>query len=492
MNEAIERLRHYTEWLGLPETATIDECLQALLECLNADKRTAENAADLISMIGPISHQVIPALIKNLDHDERAAQSMRRALNGMGPDALGQLVTELDTATKWHRESILLAIGEFGPQGSIAIPSLERHIESDEDLSTSVAAAIAHVRVIGPNSHNILHVAKGLFPQEFVVPEIGGHAYRTIYANPSFASEVLPMLIGSLVISQYDSYYGVFPCELLGGIGFRALPAVPALQRASCGDIEVSKAAKFALDQIYTSLKKRRLLNSALERAFDCNTATSLDACAALIVAGSNSLQQLLRSLGHRDVEMRRGAILSIGSFGVAAQSSLPAIKDLTHNEDIVLRAYAAVANWQISGKAKRNASIVVEVLKENEPRKCPVAWFARCLHTMGPDAVEAVPKLLDLLQNSTTTYLREYAATALGGIGFEAAYEIPLLREILDERATGDKEWCERYTLRLEAERACYPIYALASLSEVILEMSTPEGKPIDLLSDASTSDPS
>lgn len=107
-------LLSHADWAGLPD-GTPEQILEGLIDMLNSDKRTAEIAAGEVSRFGLTNSSVIPALIDNLDHDERAARAMRRALCSIGSEGLHQLVARLPNAKNWfHRCSILRAISEFG------------------------------------------------------------------------------------------------------------------------------------------------------------------------------------------------------------------------------------------------------------------------------------------------------------------------------------------------------------------------------------------
>lgn len=59
--------------------------------------------------------------------------------------------------------------------------------------------------------------------------------------------------------------------------------------------------------------------------------------------------------------------------------------------------------------------------------------WCATLLGRIGPDAVVAVPALIDCLQNQSSIAARERAAWALGQIGSEASDAICALKEAVD-----------------------------------------------------------
>jgi hypothetical protein len=137
------------------------------------------------------------------------------------------------------------------------------------------------------------------------------------------------------------------------------------------------------------------------------------------------ALREYLADEGQKS--FRRGLIaLAIGSFGPEAKEAVADLEALL-NGALDERVPAAIAIWQIEGRASEMAPIVVEALRAPYG---DAEEAIHCLREMGPEAAAVAPALMDLLKDETYPSRRARAAETLGGMGLSAAPAICALIE--------------------------------------------------------------
>jgi HEAT repeat protein len=173
---------------------------------------------------------------------------------------------------------------------------------------------------------------------------------------------------------------------------------------------------------------------------------------------GPPALQALISSLRCADPWLRGHFAFAIGRFGAEGKAALPPLKELLQDPDRHVRVHAAIAVWEIDGKTREIARIVMEGFRSYHE----LAWkAARYLREMGPEASEVVPELIQILQSHEDGWWKWHAAVALGGMGLAAVPAIPSLIEAT-QSSDDDVSWHAYFALG--------GLRALARVGELIL----------------------
>lgn len=253
LDAAVEQFRRlFDDW-----TSPSREIVNRLLDGLGADKRTAENCAGYVRDLGPVTDDVITALVRSLDFEERSARAIRSTLVAFGLPALEQLVREFrDTKNLDEnlRSALLIqAIGEFGAAAATVVPDLIECLDHPM-LHVRVHAAIALWRIDGRAQGRASTVVQGI-----AIPglwEIIDPVIETLCEMGTEAREVLPVLVGMLVMNDpqnRDSYWlgrrgAIVVLEHMGSAAAAASPALKAAQ--SDPDESIRKLAIKAVESI--------------------------------------------------------------------------------------------------------------------------------------------------------------------------------------------------------------------------------------------------
>lgn len=127
-------------------------------------------------------------------------------------------------------------------------------------------------------------------------------------------------------------------------------------------------------------------------------------------------------------------AAKALGSIGPEARAAVPALTGKLAHGDRWLRCYTAQALWRIT----KHRDAIPVVIKELENSDGNVRWFAvHILGEMRADAREALPRLLEILQDKSEAYsrARAEAIVVVGKIGAEAKTVVPLLIGLFREK---------------------------------------------------------
>lgn len=179
----------------------------------------------------------------------------------------------------------------------------------------------------------------------------------------------------------------------------------------------------------------------------------AVDGLAVFILSDSKTQARNVEAIGkvlaNDPSELVRGQALEVAKKieQVDYQRKLvPTLSEMVRQDkSAVLRAGAAAALGQMGDTARTAVNILVESLKDVDPRARAAA--AEALGRIGAEAKGAIPKLTGLLKD-TDAGVRLAAAFALGRIGPDAAVAVPDLVQVLASDADP--------TVRKEAARAC------------------------------------
>ncbi len=144
------------------------------------------------------------------------------------------------------------------------------------------------------------------------------------------------------------------------------------------------------------------------------------------------------------EIDVRRAAAQSLRGLGVKAVDAVKALGEtLQDDKDEQVRAFCATALGRIAKDLKGDdrevlktpRAVLIAALKDTHAGTRAAA--AETLSHYGPDAVEAVAALTEVVAKDSNNYARSYAAIALGRIGKEAHSSVPTLGEVLDHKGT-------------------------------------------------------
>ncbi len=159
---------------------------------------------------------------------------------------------------------------------------------------------------------------------------------------------------------------------------------------------------------------------------------TALELLAKRSPLPASAQSTLQRALRDPDPHVRSVAVAAAPKAGVRAEDAVPVMKELLRSEHSVVAA-RAISEYRAAG-----ASALPELIAAMHDTKLPAEarWnAARTIGKIGPDAISAVPDLIDELDDPEDT-LREHAAEAIGDIGAVAAeLGVPALRKVLTDR---------------------------------------------------------
>ncbi len=159
---------------------------------------------------------------------------------------------------------------------------------------------------------------------------------------------------------------------------------------------------------------------------------TALELLAKASPLPATAKSTVLRALNDPDPHVRSVAIAAVPKAGVPAEEVVPKLKALLHSEHSVVAARA------LSEYKAAAAPALPELIAAMHDEKLPTEarWnAARTIGKIGPNAVSAVPDLIDEMDDPEDT-IREHAAEAIGDIGPVAAeLGVPALRKVLTDR---------------------------------------------------------
>ncbi|THA70372.1 PBS lyase [Streptomyces sp. A0958] len=114
-------------------------------------------------------------------------------------------------------------------------------------------------------------------------------------------------------------------------------------------------------------------------------TAEAVEAAGALWAVEGDAdavLPALIEGLTTQDVHARRAAASALGPLGERAAVTAPRLRALLRHEELWLRVDAAIALWEVSGRAAESVPVLLAAWEQNRHVRVRVA---ECLARMGP-----------------------------------------------------------------------------------------------------------
>ena len=259
---------------------------------------------------------------------------------------------------------------------------------------------------------------------------------------------------------------------LLGGDSFyRGKPTRYWSQQLRSDDPNTSEEARQSLDE--GGVASVPVLIELLDQSSDEEWGTAkvhwmaAEALGHIGVEARSATGSLIAAMDDVDLHVRAVAASTLPAVDAPAEQAVPALIELIQREPAVMPIDALS---EYGPEAKAAVPTLVRLAGEDELNS-EIRWNAvRTLGKIGAEAVEAIPALVEQLQNSIPS-IREHAAEALGDIGPAAQAEAEALLPLLSDTVT---------KVRRDAARSLGQIQAPAEVAGEPLKKLLTDPEPI------------
>jgi HEAT repeat protein len=318
---------------------------------------------------------------------------------GVGTD-LPALLQDLQSRDAAVREKAALALGKFGAEGRAAVPALVDLVKDPRTSDLVRREAVEALGQIGPEAR----AAVG--------------ALFALLDRPDSDDPFIP--IGSLPgDEQYDSDND----EQRLGDQFLPLRSKAVIALGWIGPAALPELLR-ALD--HPQSHRRQTIGQALGRMQPPEVGPLL-----------------VQALADSSPRIREGVALALGKMGPSAKPAVPALTRALEDPSRLVRVRAAKALWKIDGQADAVCKTLGEAIKlkgqmwvdEAKRVQTDEDWES---HRIADEAVRlmgpaAIPVRIEQLASDSTDRLS--AMVALGDFGPDAKDAVPILVDILQQR---------------------------------------------------------
>jgi HEAT repeat protein len=410
------------------------EAAPALIKLMNdPDPQAGKNAIDALGGIGPAASEAIPVLIDALDSRKgrggrgagrmQTALHVARALAHIGPAAIPQLQSALDSPDAQQRAGVARALGAFGPAAAAAIPALIKNLaDGSEPARQDSVDALGQIGV--PARPALLAAlgdadAKRRAGAALALAQLGAPAKDTASA------------LMSVLEKETDPAARAAQITALPKTGPDPARAVPLLVAAATDPDDGIRHA-------------------------------GINALAGARTLHPGAVQALAGLLKNSDPALRQRAAHALGRLGPDAASALPALVAAAGASD----GDAAFTDSLMQiGPAALPA--LLSALKDAKP--AANEWI---FHTLRGYGGAAVPALTEALQNPKAE-VRVSAIQALGAMGMDAT---PAMHTVFT-MASGDDPRVQAAALRALVALHAEPRH-LKPLLEAAMASPSPDVK--------------
>jgi HEAT repeat protein len=395
-----------------------------------------------------------------------------------GPEDVPDLVRKLDDKEAPVRGAAADDLGLIGRPARSAVPALVKHFTDPEPLVRLRAAKA--VALIGEEPAALVPTLQdALQSPSAPVRKAAAQALGDVGA---VAKPAVPALIEAL--HDPDGNVRWTTAEALGRIGGDAEAAVPTLAEA-LRDPALRTMAADALGGIGPAARGAvPLLHDALK---DTDTAYRWTAAVALTRIDSKSakvaLPLLIEKLKSSDGRARWDAMMFVSPMGLDAREAAPAVLQMVKDGDgVAATVLASIAgpdaveavpllvqvlseDWDTSDSiAQVGPAAVPELVKALKKKEGNHALIVKALGLIAPKAKELIPTLLEAVKDPDKA-VRAAAVNALAGIEPKVQEAVPALTAALKDEDTGVRLAAVQALIAIRGPEAKEPIAALAEL---------------------------
>jgi HEAT repeat protein len=442
--------------LGLDAAPAVPQLIR-LLDAPERETRAA--AANALGAIGTDATAAIPKLIERLGEPEvvwpafempvpDASLSAAMALGKMGKEAVWQLERCLADDRPHVRSLAAYALGAIGPAAKAAVPSLIRR-SKDTDDSVRREAVSSLGRIGADASNAIPAIVDSLADKNDDVRATAAEALGSI--RPTTPAAVAG-LIRALRDKECDVQHAA--AESLGRLGADAAPAIPALVKmlesreayryshpvvlrpvagtAARALGALGPRAREAMPALLEVVRNRKGTFDTFGIAEDNYEARAEAAIAAARIDPQSD--ELLRVLGRsleEDKLVRRKAAVALAQIGPKAQIAVSSLVRLAESDSW----WSSTCACAVVAIEPKHSQAVDKLIERLPPRN--VVWdddewamLRTALAKAGARARPAIPILIESVRDSSQD--RKNAARTLASLGPQAEDAIPALLDLL------------------------------------------------------------
>jgi HEAT repeat protein len=360
VNCALSRMA-WLAWLMDDMDSGAREAVPVLVTALkDKDGHIRGIAAGVLSEIGPAARGAVPALIETLkDKVDDTRGSAAEALGAIGPAAraaVPALTQALKDRKSWVRRMAAIALWKVSRSAKESLPILIRVLRDKRNRWLNSYQIPPVLGEMGPKAKVAVPALRSVIHDGY--PEGNLLIAEALWRITRSAKESLPVLVRALRGSppwQYTEHAQERAARILGALGPRAKPAVPALRTALRDkEPEVRMAAAGALWNVTGSARVsvpiliQELVVESPSNRGDYSRSHAAQALGQMGVDAKEAVPYLSRALRDRDGSVRLAAAQALGRLGPQARAAVPALikarkDDDWHNRLIVA---AALKKW--------------------------------------------------------------------------------------------------------------------------------------------------
>jgi HEAT repeat protein len=354
-----------------------------------------------------------------------------------GPEAVPGLVAALRHKDPHRRAEAAVDLGQLDPPARAAVPALRTALD-DPEGRVRVFAAEALARIDPSNNHIIPTLRAALKDRE---PATRRAAAAALAEVGPLARPVLSALVSALREEPEAPTRAVI-AYALGRLGpdssepdCSCRDVVRSLGRTLRKDADASVRSWAAQALVKFGPEAKAVLPDLAAALHDRESAIVGRAAELLARQGRKGIAILVRTLAEEKSEARRYAAESLWALGPLAKEAVPALRNALTDEDAHFRELAARTLLRIDHDlgVKEGVPVLARLLGDKTFPSHLREPIPGVLARVGPEAREAVPALVTLLEETGST-LDSRAAHALGRIGPDAAAAVPSLLKIIDK----------------------------------------------------------
>jgi HEAT repeat protein len=440
--------------IGPGATAAVGPLISSLE---SGPREVAEKAAYALVAIAPDDEEALRALVAALGTGARRPAEL--ALASAGPGAVPLLIEALGEEDPTFQAAAARSLGTFGKDATAAVPALLRAAGTVKDQKGHPARQDFILALAGIGPPVVPQLVKGLSDKDPAIRATAAGALRDIGSG---AIDAVPALVRSL--DDPDIEVRALACEALGVHGPAAREAVPHLvSLVRQGKVAVQRNAVDALGRIgvfsraaesaLLDVLSRKDLNTGLRAAralvliggdpapaipILISSHSSPDAAKLLALIGKPAVPALVEALDHPNLFVKKGVVMALGEMDNAgAAEAVPSlVASLEKKSDIRLRYLVCRTLGNIGPGAVDALPALKQLLHDGEQA---YPYAVEAIGKIAPDTDDTVQVMIEVLRGSH--YIaRERAAEALAGMGPQALEAVPVLFELLEKRDTPKK----------------------------------------------------